>query len=87
MSIMVNRLPSIVLVTLVNILIHGSGINSTGIHYGTANFRIQIGPHRERYWEDSTITEKGEGKCCGKVLKVAGVVEIVCEVRIREPKK
>ena len=40
-----------------------------------------------RYWEDSTITEKGEGKCCGKVLKAAGGVESVSEVRIHAPKK
>ena len=32
-------------------------------------------------------TEKGEGKCCGKALKAAGVVESVSVVRIRAPKK
>ena len=26
----------------------------------------QIGPRWKRYWEDSTITEKGEGKRCGR---------------------
>ena len=32
---------------------------------------VQIGPRRKRYWEDRTITEKREGKCCGRALKVA----------------
>ena len=39
------------------------------------------------YWEDSTVTEKGEGKCCGRALKAAGGVEIVSVVRICAPKK
>ena len=47
----------------------------------------QIGPRWKRYWEDSTITEKGGGKCCGKVLKAAGGVEVVDVIRIRAPKK
>ena len=38
-------------------------------------------------WEDSTITEKGGGKCCGSALKAAKGVEVVDVVRIRAPKK
>ena len=48
---------------------------------------IQIGPRWKRYWEDSTITENGEGKCCGRALKAAGGIEIVSVVRIRAPTK
>ena len=47
----------------------------------------QIGPRWKRDWEDSTITEKGGDKCCGKALKAAGGVEVVNVVRIRAPKK
>ena len=48
---------------------------------------IQIGPRWKRHWEDSTITEKGEGKCCSRALKAARGVEIVSVVRICAPKK
>ena len=51
------------------------------------NINVQIGPRWKRYWEDSTITEKGGGKCCGKALKAAGGVEVVDVIRIRAPKK
>ena len=49
--------------------------------------QTQIGLRWKRYLEESTITEKGWGKCCGRALKAAGWVENDSVIRICVPKK
>ena len=63
------------------------GVPSPRIPWNLPIYKTQIGPRWKRYWEDSTITEKREGKCCGRAVNATEWEENDSVIRICAPKK